>query len=154
MISALTGDDQTQIVSMQTIREFVDRCGASRGVILQHIFHDRRSQPRRKRPDIQTARIRRPCQEALGSCQNQSIDLLLVFAQTDSRPVVAWPYAITIFRPSSDHLTRQFDEKAALWLPVPGGCLAYQLQSGPFPSNKSPTEVRLKTSIDNRKSKI
>jgi hypothetical protein len=118
LISPLTGDDQTQIISMQTIGEFVDGCGARRGVILQEIFLDRCSQPRREQAGIQAPRIRRPGQEALGSRQNQSIHLLLVFAQTEfsiSRRLALCYHDLSALMRSPAH---QFDEKPALWLPL------------------------------------
>ena len=104
---------------MEAVKEFVDLGRTCRRAVLQHIFLDRRLQSRRQKSGIESARIRCPGQEALGPGENQSVNLLLIFAQTDSQQFVGQPYAITIFQPRFDHLSpMQFDEAPGLWLPV------------------------------------
>ena len=72
---------------MQAVKKFIDRSRISRGIVPQYIFLDPRAQSRRESRDIQRSRVGRPCQEALRAGENQSVDLLLIFAQTQSQLV-------------------------------------------------------------------
>jgi hypothetical protein len=101
---------------MQAVYELVDLRRARRGIVFQDIFFDRRAQARRQKASLETAPIRRAGEEAPGSRQNQSFDLLSIVAQS-----VSWfvrRYAITIFRLYLDNfLPRELDEGRDCWLP-------------------------------------